>query len=213
MPIIVPTTSGTETEDNGAGPGKVLPGPHAPPDGIGRDPAMANSTNHRRFGNVRALPSGRFQARWMGPDGHHHSAPETFATAEAADVWLASQVVDRADGRWVDRRVSSQTFAGVAQKWTERRRGAGYRVSTLTRIWSTWTATSGRAGMPPRWTPSPATTSGTGIGSWAPPWPRPRWRRPASYSTPFWPARSSPGTYWLIRPKVWRFRAIPTPRI
>lgn len=88
---------------------------------------------HRRFGNVRALPSGRFQARWQGPDGHFHTAPETFANREAAGLWLATQTVARADGNWVDRRVSGQPFGPVAATWVERRKKSGYRVSTLDR--------------------------------------------------------------------------------
>ena len=29
---------------------------------------MANKDGHRRFGNVRKLPSGRFQIRYPGPE-------------------------------------------------------------------------------------------------------------------------------------------------
>jgi hypothetical protein len=39
---------------------------------------MANKDGHRRFGNVRKLPSGRYQARYPGPDGVMRSAPDTF---------------------------------------------------------------------------------------------------------------------------------------
>jgi integrase len=103
-------------------------------DGIGRDPAMTQpKTQHRRFGNVRPLPSGRFQARWQGPDGHFHSAPDTFATKEAANVWLAAQMVARDAGRWVDRRVSAQPFGPVAKTWGERRKVSGLRPSTCHR--------------------------------------------------------------------------------
>ena len=42
----------------------------------------------RRFGRVRRLPSGRYQARYLGPDGIDRPAPETFATKGDADVWL-----------------------------------------------------------------------------------------------------------------------------
>ena len=35
--------------------------------------ANANREGHRRFGNVRALPSGRFQIRYPGPDGRLRS--------------------------------------------------------------------------------------------------------------------------------------------
>lgn len=34
----------------------------------------------RRFGRVRQLPSGRWQARYLDPDGVDRTADETFAT-------------------------------------------------------------------------------------------------------------------------------------
>ena len=45
-------------------------------------------TGKRRFGRVRQLPSGRWQARYAGPDGIDRPADETFATKTDADVWL-----------------------------------------------------------------------------------------------------------------------------
>jgi hypothetical protein len=36
-----------------------------------------NKPGHRRFGNVRKLPSGRFQVSYLGPDGQRRYAPET----------------------------------------------------------------------------------------------------------------------------------------
>jgi len=30
---------------------------------------MANKSGHRRFGSIRKLPSGRYQVRYLGPDG------------------------------------------------------------------------------------------------------------------------------------------------
>lgn len=42
----------------------------------------------RPFGHVRHLPSGNWQARWMGPDGVHHKAPRTFATQKEGEAWL-----------------------------------------------------------------------------------------------------------------------------
>ena len=42
---------------------------------------MANSKGpSARFGNIRRLPPGRFQARYTGPDGNHPQAPTTFDT-------------------------------------------------------------------------------------------------------------------------------------
>jgi predicted transcriptional regulator len=34
----------------------------------------------REFGTTRKLPSGRWQARYIGPDGQRYTAPETFDT-------------------------------------------------------------------------------------------------------------------------------------
>ena len=42
----------------------------------------------RDFGNLRRLPSGRWQARYVGPDGQRRSAPHTFDTTTAAARWL-----------------------------------------------------------------------------------------------------------------------------
>jgi integrase len=49
----------------------------------------------RYFGNVRKLPSGRFQARYFGPDGQRRPAqradggPLTFDTRSDAEAWLS----------------------------------------------------------------------------------------------------------------------------
>lgn len=43
----------------------------------------------RTFGSLRRLPSGRWQARYTGPDLNEHKAPRTFDTKTDADAWLA----------------------------------------------------------------------------------------------------------------------------
>ena len=133
VPRNVPPNSWHEADRDkmgGAGPG----GARAPlQTGPLEGPAMREATQHRRFGNVRELPSGRFQARWRGPDGHHHKAPETFATKDDANAWLARQQVEQADGLWIDPRVSAQPLGPVIDVWTERRKKGGYRPSTWTR--------------------------------------------------------------------------------
>jgi hypothetical protein len=50
---------------------------------------MPNKPGHRRFGNVRRLPSGRYQARYLGPDGRIRSHPETFERKSDAERMLA----------------------------------------------------------------------------------------------------------------------------
>jgi len=79
------------------------------------DTLRAPAVRHRRFGNVRQLPNGRWQARWQGPDGHSHS--HTFDTKDAAETWLANEVVERAAGRWVDRRDGAVFFKDYADSW------------------------------------------------------------------------------------------------
>jgi len=43
----------------------------------------------RGFGSIRRLPSGRWQARYVGPDKRRHTAPVTFQTKGDAEAWLA----------------------------------------------------------------------------------------------------------------------------
>jgi integrase len=56
---------------------------------------MAGRTGRRGFGYVRRLPSGRWQASYLGPDGTRHTArkpdggPLTFEAKDSADGWLA----------------------------------------------------------------------------------------------------------------------------
>lgn len=61
------------------------------------------STRKRRpkgSGTVRQLPSGRWQARFTGPDGSKHPAPVTFDTRLDAGAWLKAQVGDVDRGTW-----------------------------------------------------------------------------------------------------------------
>ena len=50
---------------------------------------MANQEGHRRFGNIRKRESGRYQARYPGPDGRKRSAPQTFARKPEAEKYLS----------------------------------------------------------------------------------------------------------------------------
>ena len=52
------------------------------------------------FGNVRKLTSGRFQARFTGPDGREHLGPTTFETKQDANAWLAIQSAAITEHRW-----------------------------------------------------------------------------------------------------------------
>ena len=50
---------------------------------------MVRKAHRRGFGHVRKLPSGRYQASYMGPDLHRHAAAWTFDAKIDAEAWLA----------------------------------------------------------------------------------------------------------------------------
>ncbi|GIL30439.1 tyrosine-type recombinase/integrase [Actinocatenispora comari] len=56
----------------------------------------------RHFGRVRQLPSGRWQARYPGPDGLLRTAPKTFETRKAAEKWLTDKEHEINHGDWID---------------------------------------------------------------------------------------------------------------
>jgi integrase len=45
----------------------------------------------RSFGQITKLPSGRYRARYMGPDLVRHSAPVTFETKQDSEAWLVDE--------------------------------------------------------------------------------------------------------------------------
>lgn len=59
-------------------------------------------SSRRQFGNVRKLPSGRWQARYEVEGGRSVTAPIAFRTKADATRWLAGVETDRAKGTWVD---------------------------------------------------------------------------------------------------------------
>jgi integrase len=71
----------------------------------------------RRFGRVRKLPSGRWQARYRAPDGQDHRASETFTTKTAADRWLAALETDLMRGQWIDPRAGSVLLSTFPENW------------------------------------------------------------------------------------------------
>ena len=75
------------------------------------------AAKRRRFGNVRKLPSGRFQASYVGPDGQRRTAPDTFRTKTDADRWLAGVETDLHRGGWVDDALGRQSFGDYARGW------------------------------------------------------------------------------------------------
>lgn len=82
----------------------------------------------RDFGQIRKLPSGRYQARYQVPGSERVvSAPTTFETKDLASMWLARQRVDIAD-KVLNPTASVTTFGEYAESWL-----AGRDVKETTR--------------------------------------------------------------------------------
>lgn len=83
---------------------------------------MANKDGHRRFGNVRQRSSGRWQARYPGPDGVMRPAPNTFATKRDAEQWLTLTEAAMLRGDWIDPLLSKITLDEFGKRWIKERK-------------------------------------------------------------------------------------------
>ncbi len=106
------------------------------------------ATNSRDFGNIRKLPSGKYQARYRSPEtGELTPAPTTFTTKKAAAAWLADVQSDIERGRWkspeqvaaeeaqeVAARAEVLTVAQLADVWLETIPSENHRVISISRV-------------------------------------------------------------------------------
>lgn len=74
----------------------------------------------RPFGALRQLPSGRYQARYIGPDGLHYLGPSTYLLRSDAEAWLRDEeiLIDRQQWTPPTNRAVEHRPATVAQ-WCE----------------------------------------------------------------------------------------------
>ncbi len=72
---------------------------------------------NRHFGNIRKLPSGRYQARYRGPDGKLRSAPETFERKSDASRWLSFKDAEISQGDWIAPELGKRPFGEYAEQW------------------------------------------------------------------------------------------------
>ncbi|MEV6489393.1 tyrosine-type recombinase/integrase [Actinoplanes sp. NPDC051633] len=87
----------------------------------------------RRFGRVRRLPSGRFQARYADPTGIDRPAPATFATKTDAERWLAGVESDMNRGTWRNPDVGRVLLDNYLTEWIDHRSGLRPRTVDLYR--------------------------------------------------------------------------------
>ncbi len=90
-------------------------------------------TKRRRFGYLRRLASGRWQASYVGPDGLRRSAPRTFTNKTDADRWLGGVEADIASDRWLDPSAGRQTLGRFAEQWIDQRSALRPRTVDLYR--------------------------------------------------------------------------------
>jgi integrase len=75
----------------------------------------------RRFGRVRHLPSGRWQARYNGPDGIDRPAGRTFASKTDAERWLTLTEAEIMRGDWMNPDAGRVRFELYARSWVAER--------------------------------------------------------------------------------------------
>jgi len=80
-------------------------------------------TSKRRFGRVRQLASGRWQARYAGPDGIDRPASETFASKTDAEVWLTLKEAEIRNGDWINPDDGKISLADFGRTWITERPG------------------------------------------------------------------------------------------
>ncbi len=52
---------------------------------------MSRDNDRRTWGKLRKLPSSRWQASYIGPDGKRHASPMTYDDKETATIWLRNE--------------------------------------------------------------------------------------------------------------------------
>lgn len=82
---------------------------------------MANKKDRRRFGNVRQRASGRWQARYVGPDGLTRTAPHTFATERQAKDWLTIVESEIIKGEWTSPEAAEVNLGEYIARWVAER--------------------------------------------------------------------------------------------
>jgi integrase len=88
------------------------------------------ASDGRRFGKLRKLPSGRWQASYLVPDGRRFAAPQTFDAKIDADSWLLDRRRELQLGTWTDPAASPDpapivrvvTVGEYAEAWVRDRR-------------------------------------------------------------------------------------------
>ena len=79
--------------------------------------AVVHVIRRRRFGSIRKLPSGRWQAGYVGPDGLRHNAPTTMPTRSDAARWLSLAESQIMRGTWSVVAPENVTVREWSERW------------------------------------------------------------------------------------------------
>lgn len=85
------------------------------------------------FGSIRRLPSGRLQARYLGPDGIRYPAPVTFDKETYARDYLDGVHVDIQRGRWVSPNAPKPAEPATLRAYTEQWMAGRTKLAARTR--------------------------------------------------------------------------------
>jgi hypothetical protein len=78
-------------------------------------------SGRRQFGSIRKRPSGRFQARYTGPDGKTYNAPNTFERKTDASKWLSAKETEITRGEWINPDAGKIEFGAYSEQWMKDR--------------------------------------------------------------------------------------------
>ncbi|MCZ3387303.1 MAG: site-specific integrase [Actinomycetia bacterium] len=119
--------------------------------GDGPPTSRRRRRSRRVFGSVERLPSGRFRARVVGPDGKYLSAPTTFTSRTDASLWVDVQHADLVRGAWKAplKRSASPSVSAYVEQWIVEHPNARESTKELYRglLQTCITPTLGRAGV------------------------------------------------------------------
>jgi len=91
----------------------------------------------RAFGNIRKLPSGRYQVRYTGPDGTYITGHRTYAARADAEAYLTDRRREIDAEEWTaaaaQRKGAKVLFADYARTWLAGRQVAGRPIKERTR--------------------------------------------------------------------------------
>lgn len=87
-----------------------------------------------RFGYIRKLPSGRYQASYQNPDGQRSNAPSTFTHKADAQAWLTAERRLIEYGDWTSPKAREEAAEEAARLEAERQASAARAAETLAKV-------------------------------------------------------------------------------